>query len=384
MSETELLFRRLSTVEPETVRWLWRDRIPLGKLTVLDGDPGLGKSTLLLDLAARVTTGAPMPDGAPTENGLVILVTGEDGIADTVRPRFDAAGGDAERLNVLEAARDERGVRPLSLPEDVAALRAALLPLKRARLIIIDPFVAFLANYVNSRIDHDIRRTLAPLASLAADLEAAIVLIRHLNKAAGGVALYRGGGSIGIIGAARSGLLLARDPEDEQRRVLAVTKSNLAAEAPSLACQLETAPNGAAQVVWGGTSAHRANALLAVPVDDAERSELDEASDFLTDVLGDGSRTVREVTAGARAAGIAERTLWRARRALGVESRRVGGIADKGSWLLTLPINGANGRHSQSAQTTGLPAKDARADLDDRDRAGDGRGDAWEPEEPAA
>src|SRR5207245_6247511 len=100
----------LNQVEPCPATWLWPGWIPLGKLTVLDGDPGLGKSTLLLDLAARVTTGTPMPDGAPTEKGLVILATGEDGVADTVRPRFDAAGGEAERLNVLEAVRDDRGL----------------------------------------------------------------------------------------------------------------------------------------------------------------------------------------------------------------------------------------------------------------------------------
>jgi len=326
VSETELLFRRLSTVEPETVRWLWRDRIPLGKLTVLDGDPGLGKSTLLLDLAARVTTGTAMPDGAPAENGLVILVTGEDGIADTVRPRFDAAGGDAERLNVLEAVRDDRGVRPLSLPEDVAALRATLLPLKRARLIIVDPFVAFLANYVNSRIDHDIRRTLAPLATLAAELDAAIVLLRHLNKASGGSALYRGGGSIGIIGAARAGLLVARDPDDEQQRVLAVTKSNLAPLAPSLSFTLDGAPNGAGRIRWLGESALRADALVRDPEDADEREAARDLRGFLHELVEATPRTFKEVQHACRTAGFdaSERTLRRRLRAAGLVAQRHG------------------------------------------------------------
>ena len=360
MSETELLFRRLSTVEPETVRWLWRDRIPLGKLTVLDGDPGLGKSTLLLDLAARVTTGTAMPDGAPAENGLVILVTGEDGIADTVRPRFDAAGGDAERLNVLEAVRDDRGVRPLSLPEDVAALRATLLPLKRARLIIVDPFVAFLANYVNSRIDHDIRRTLAPLATLAAELDAAIVLLRHLNKASGGSALYRGGGSIGIIGAARAGLLVARDPDDEQQRVLAVTKSNLAPLAPSLSFTLEGAPNGAGRIRWLGESALRADALVSEPEDADEREAARDLRGFLHELVEAAPRTVKEVQRACREAGfnVHDTTLRRARKAAGITAQRHG--FGPGSAIIWSLGNGHSDHipsiGSISTSTPGMPA----------------------------
>jgi hypothetical protein len=357
---------------------LWRDRIPLGKLTVLDGDPGLGKSTLLLDLAARVTTGSPMPDGAPTDRGLVILATGEDGIADTVRPRFDAAGGDAERLNVLEAVRDERGVRPLSLPEDVDALRAALLPLKRARLIIVDPFVAFLANYVNTRIDHDVRRTLTPLASLAAELDAAIVLLRHLNKATGPSALYRGGGSIGIIGAARAGLLAARDPDDETRRVLAVTKSNLGPAAASLAFTVEGAANGAGCVRWLGESAHRANDLVHDDGDSDERATAQDLRAFIREMVETTPRTQREATAAIRAAGftVTDRTVQRARKAAGVAVKRHGfGPGSTVIWALE------NGHTRHIPVIDDIPAGvSGMSGMVGYDASGNGRGDAWEAE----
>jgi len=370
VSETEILFRQLSTVEPEPVRWLWLNRIPLGKLTVLDGDPGLGKSTLLLDLAARVTTGTPMPDGAATDQGLVVLVTGEDGIADTVRPRFDAAGGDAARLHVLEAVRDERGVRALSLPEDVDALRAKLLPLKRARLIIIDPFVAFLANYVNSRIDHDVRRTLAPLAALAGELETAIVLLRHLNKATGPSALYRGGGSIGIIGAARAGLLVARDPDDEQRRVLAVTKSNLGPAAPSLGFAVEGASNGAGRIHWLGETAHRANDLVQDVGDEDERQDARDVQGFLRELVELTPRTFKEVQTACRNAGFdpSERTLRRRLRAAGLVAQRHG--FGPGSAMIWSLGNGHSG-HIPAIQDTpmGMAGMASMGRYDDPDEA---------------
>jgi hypothetical protein len=316
----------------------------------------------------------------------VVLVTGEDGIADTVRPRFDAAGGDAERLNVLEAVRDERGVRPLSLPEDVDALRTQLGPLKRARLIIIDPFVAFLANYVNSRIDHDVRRTLTPLATLAAELDAAIVLLRHLNKATGPSALYRGGGSIGIIGAARAGLLAARDPDDEQKRVLAVTKSNLGPPAPSLSFALEGAPNGAGRIRWLGESAHRADALVSQVEDAEEREAARDLCGFLHELVEAAPRTFKEVQAACRNAGLdaSDRTLRRARKAAGITAQRRGfGPGSAVVWSLGnghsghIPVIGDTSQ--EMADMTGMGRYDGPGDGIERLPC---RGDAAEPEVP--
>src|SRR5918997_427133 len=179
----------LSEVEPEQVEWLWPGRLPLGKLAVLDGDPGLGKSALTLDLAARVSAGLELPDGG----------------------RCGPAGADNERIVALTMIGvGTRAERLVSLTQDLDAIEAAIGRVGAA-LVVIDPLMAFLTGKTDSHKDQDIRRGLAPLAALAERKGAAVLLVRHLNKSAGGNALYRGGGSIGIIGAARAGLVVAPD-----------------------------------------------------------------------------------------------------------------------------------------------------------------------------
>jgi hypothetical protein len=159
------------------------------------------------------------------------------------------------------------------------------------------------------------------------------VVVRHLTKAAGGNALYRGGGSIGIVGAARCALLVAKHPEDENLRVVASVKSNLGPPASSLAFTLSQAANGAVGVEWKGVTSLSAAALLAAPVDPEERSALDEAKEFLCDVLGDGPRWSKAVTKEAREARISEITLKRAKSELGVRSEKEA----EGSWSWRLP-----------------------------------------------
>jgi len=317
----------LSDVQPERVRHLWPGRLPLGKLTVVDGDPGLGKTTVLLDIGARLTTHAPMPDGTRSDlNGPagVVILTAEDGLADTIRPRLDAAGADVSRVVALECLVNGDEERSLSLT-DLNAIEAAVQAVG-AKLVIIDPLMAFLGSETNSYRDQDMRRVLAPLARLAERLGCAIVVIRHLSKGGGANAVYRGGGSIGIIGAARCGLLVAADPEDETgaHRILAVTKSNLAAMPPALAYTLQPAANGTAYVAWEGATAHTAKQLLASPEDDGERGAKTDAMDVLRTILADGPRSAADVKREAAQAGVAERTLRRAKDALGVVVRKDG------------------------------------------------------------
>jgi hypothetical protein len=189
-----------------------------------------------------------------------------------------------------------------------------------AALLIVDPLMAYLDGDTNSHRDQDVRRALRPLADLAERTGVAVVVIRHLNKAPGGPAIYRGGGSIGIIGAARIALLVGQDPEDEDRRVLAPLKVNVGVKPAALAYRLEEAPNGSVRVAWEGECSLTAAQLLAAPATDEERGAVDEAVDWLCERLTDGAIDAKPLKADARRAGIAERTLWRAAKRLGVKT----------------------------------------------------------------
>ena len=186
----------MSDVEAERVQWVWRNWVALGKLTLVDGDPGVNKTTLALDVAGRVSNGSLMPDSAPGVDGGVVIVTGEDGLADTIRPRLEAAGADLTRIRAIQTAGESDDERPLSLPEDLPVIEQAIVNVG-AKLVIIDPLMAFLSGRVDSHRDQDVRRALVQLASLANRCAVAVIVIRHLNKTQGARAIYRGGAPSG-------------------------------------------------------------------------------------------------------------------------------------------------------------------------------------------
>jgi RecA-family ATPase len=348
----------LANVHPESVSWVWPARVPVGKLTVLDGDPGVTKSTLAVEMAAHVSTGRPWPDRQPCPQGDVLVLSAEDGLADTIRPRLDAAGGDPSRVHALTGVRylDDDGElreRPVTLA-DIGPIGDAI----RAHgvtLLIIDVLMAYLPGGTDSHRDQDVRSVLARLAALAEDTGCAVLLLRHLNKTAGGNPLYRGGGSIGIVGAARSGLLVAVDPEDDARRVLTTTKCNLAPEPQSLAYRVAEADNGVACIVWDGTSTHRASDLLDRREDDDERSERHEAVEWLLDYLARNGGEVRagDATRDAARDGIAKTTLHRARRRAGVGSVK-SGLHGGWVWRLDQPRfhQGSEGSSPQDRESS--------------------------------
>ena len=324
----------LSEVEPVRVEWLWPRRIPKGKITVLDGDPDNGKSVLTTDLAARITAGLALPDGTPTEPAGAVIVSAEDGASDTIRPRFDAAGGDPSRALLL--GDDE----PFAIPADIPKLERAVKHVNAA-LVVVDPIMAFLSGDVNSNRDQDVRRALTPLKRMAERTGAAVVLVRHLNKTQGGNPLYRGGGSIGIIGAARSGMVVGPHPDSDELRVLAGQKNNLSLPPQSLAYRIETAQNGAAKIAYKGFSEATAAQLLWVPKDEEEKSALTEAKEFLASELARSPVSAKSIKKSAREADISERTLRRAKQILGVMSEK----ESDGSWTWSLPDREVEGGH---------------------------------------
>ncbi len=358
----------LSSVEPERVDWLWPNRLPFGKLVLLDGDPALGKSTLSLTLAAHVTTGTPWPDGTDCPIGDVVLLSAEDGRADTIRPRLDVANADPERVHAFTSVPyiTEDGTqrtRPPTLA-DVDYLRGIVKHTK-ARLVIVDVLMAYLPGQVDSHRDQDVRAVLHRLGSLADETMCTVLLLRHLNKTSGGNAVYRGGGSIGIVGAARAGYLVAPDPDDEtgQTIVLACVKNNLAAMPPSLNYRLETASGShVARVVWCGESTHQADQLLTTD-SDAERSERDEAVEWLIGYLAerDGQAQAGDVIKAAGRDGITKTTLTRARQRAGVTSAKEG---MRGGWMWSLEPRRVHeeSEESEGSSSQGLDSSDSSVD----------------------
>jgi putative DNA primase/helicase len=338
-----VVVRRLSDVQAETVHWLWRGRIPFAKLTALDGDPGLGKSTLTLDIAARLTRGDVMPDGSIGDQEgprSVLLLTAEDGVADTIKPRLAAMGADQDHVFVLDevAGEDGHGQMP-AIPRDLAVIEA-LVRAHDVGLIVVDPLIAFLgdSSETNTWRDQDIRRALGPCAAMLERTGAALVMVRHLNKGAGGNPIYRGGGSIGIIGAARMGLMVSTDPDDDTRlrRILAMTKANLSAPSKSMAYHMEQAINGSVRIVWEGETEHTAVGLLADPLPEDERDMLAGAIEFLKGELYGEPVETKEIYRRGRESGYSQRSIERARKKLGVVSAKKTG--PWGKWCLSLPV----------------------------------------------
>ena len=321
----------MSEIEPERVEWLWDGWIPLGKVTILDGDPDRGKSMILYYLAARVTTGKPLPDGQPLEKGGALILSMEDGAADTIVPRFLAAGGDPTKAKIIGSK------QPLVIPDDLDRLERAIRQ-TGARFVAIDPVMSFLADGVDTRSDQQVRRALQPLVDIAERTGAAIVLCRHLNKSGGGPTIYRGQGSIGFIGIVRSGLMVGKHPDQEDAFVLARAKGNLSKPPDSLAYRITGAVTSCgiptARIEYLGTTEITADQMNAASSDEGERGRLTEAKGFLRDVLRAGPVPSKQIKKEANEADIAWRTIERAKAELKVQSYKDG---DTGKWMWVLP-----------------------------------------------
>jgi hypothetical protein len=325
MSRRSLRVVRCADITPAAVEWLWEPYLARGKLAVLDGDPGTGKSFVTVDLAARLSRGTAMPGGrrSPSPPATVLLLNAEDDAADTIRPRVLAAGGDPDRVSVLAAPGLGLDRLP-QFPDDIPALERAVRR-SGAALVVIDPMMAFLPPTVSANNDQCVRTALTPLAAMAAGTGACVVLVRHMRKAGGPTALYRGAGSIGILGAVRTGFVVARHPDDPDLRVLAMTKTNVGPPGPSLGFRLvRDAATGQTVVSWTGPLDLTADDLCGAGTPlRAGRHSRERATEWLRQFLAEGPRRVAEVQEASAGAGIAWRTLERAKESLGVRSEAV-------------------------------------------------------------
>lgn len=324
---------RLSDVTPERVRWLVRGILPFGKFCLIEGDPGVSKSILTLDIVAAITSGQPVLGAQPSPPRNVVIVTYEDGLADTIRPRIDTLGGDPNRVLVFRGVAlggdDER--QP-TFPDDCLHLQG-IIEEHDAGFVVIDPLGAAIGEATDSHKDASVRRVTARLARLAEDTGACVLGVRHLIKGAAANALRAGGGSIAFVAAARVALLVSLHPEDadraqhQRRRILACVKNNLAPYPPSRIFEVyEPEGHEHPRVRWLGESPLSADDLNAAAAasNAEERDSARDRIDWLREVLSAGEMDSREVLQLGRKAGYAERSLQRAAKVLGVCSQRQG------------------------------------------------------------
>jgi len=326
----------MADVKSEPVEWLWRDRIPAGKLTLLAGPPGVGKSYLTHYLAAQITRGAEWPDGVSgyAPHGDVLLIGIEDSYPDTVRPRLEAMGADLAKVDALD---DVLGVNriPFNLQLHQFVLDEVL-KRKRYKLLVIDPINAFLGR-VDSHRDAEVRSILSPLGQLAARHGAALVAVTHLNKSRDGSALNRTMGSVAFTAASRSALLVTEDPGNPQRKLLLPFKSNLCKKAPGLGFSISDCG-----VRWDANPvAIDADAALAPPLETSnkpgpDQSARKQAVEWLRALLANGPLEAAAIREEAESAGYAWRTVHRAKDELLVTPSRA---EFGGQWHWELPAN---------------------------------------------
>lgn len=249
----------LSDVSPKDVSWLWPRRLPLGKLVMLDGDPGLGKTTAMFDIAARVTTGRCMPNETKSRTpGGVVLICLEDGLEDTIQPRLARAGADLSKIVSIGFIKtiDANGVeyeRPFNLATDLPLLEGAIERVN-AKFVIIDPVMAILGGKDTYK-DNEVRSTLSPLKALVEKTNVCAVMIRHVTKGGSDKLIYQGGGSIAFIGLARVGLMVLKNPDNEDQVVFANPKNNLSTLADKLLYRIMSDENDQRPYVkWEGVT----------------------------------------------------------------------------------------------------------------------------------
>lgn len=351
----------MADVKPETVRWLWHPYIALGKLTLLEGDPGIGKSTLTCALTSAVTNGRGFPGAEAFEPANVLMLSAEDGLADTLRPRLDAVSADASRVMALG--------EPLTLDTSgMIKLEAAIIEYN-PKLVIIDPLFAYTGGKTDIHRANECRAISAPLAAIAERQGCAIIAVRHLGKSrGGGHALNAGIGSIDFVAAARSVLLAGQEPNDPTKRAVVQTKNNLAPIGEAVGYTIE-----GGKFYWTGASTLTAGVILSMPSDEEERGTLAEAKDFLLAALSGGTRDSKALKDEARQAGVSGRTLFRAKKALKVKAEKIGLPGTDGQkWVWKLTAEGCqpSAEECQSSDIGNLRTSECENSLFGKDLAG--------------
>lgn len=326
--EPNLKLINMEQVEVEKIDWLLYPFIPFGKVTIVQGDPGEGKTTMVLQIIAKLTKGeAVLPSGSDEpaleektmdlEPVNVIYQTAEDGLGDTIKPRLLSAGADCSRVMVIDD-----NDQALTMMD--ARLEEAIIKTK-ARLVVLDPIQGFLGAAVDMHRANEIRPLMKRVAVLAEKYHCAIILIGHMNKNSNGKSSYRGLGSIDFQAAARSVLIVGRIKDEPEIRVVCHVKSSLAPEGKYIAFRLDKDTG----FEWIGEYDISADDLLS---GDNRGQKIHEAKEFLKEILVSGSVAQTKVAEEAESRGIKKKTLWNAKKELEIESVKIGN-----QWFWMLP-----------------------------------------------
>jgi len=329
----------MADVPPEEVRWLWPNRIPLGKLTIIAGDPGLGKSYMVLDIIARVSKGFPWPDapGSDAPLGGAVILTCEDGLGDTIRPRLDTLGADCAKIVAMRGVNRGDGKMDQLTLDDIAPLRRMIESVDDCKAVMIDALSGYLGS-ADSHKNAETRAVLANLALLAEETGAAIIGVSHLSKSGVHIkrSAYRVMGSLAFVAAPRAVWAVGVDPDDEDRRIIANIKMNIAKPAPSWAYRIDDIG-----LHWETTACgiYCDTALGDERGGDRDSPALDQACEFLEAQLCVEPRgvAVKDLKRRAADADHSWRTIERAKKRIGIEVERRGGAGADGAWWWFIP-----------------------------------------------
>ncbi len=353
---------RGTDLTPEPIRWLWGDWLALGKLHILAGAPGQGKTTIALAMAATVTIGGRWPDGGRSDKGNVLIWSGEDDPADTLLPRLLAAGADSARCHFIQGTRDKDGsIQPFNPARDLPGLRKVIAEIGGIRLLVVDPVVSAVTG--DSHKNTEVRRALQPLVDLAGACNCAVLGITHFAKGGQGTdPAQRVVGSVAFTAVARIVMVAAKvkGEEGQDARILARSKSNIGPDDGGFEYhleQVEVLPEiQASRIAWGKAVKGTARELLTDP-DDQPQEDTSDAAEMLRAELDSVLWTNSEdASKPLKAAGFSKKQIWQASKKVDVMRKKDG---MKGGWLWRLPASTEDSRATQNPEDSAEDSEDS-------------------------
>ena len=352
-----LRIEKASDVKIRPIKWLWPGVLAIGKLVIIAGDPGLGKSQVCLFVCATVSNGGKWPVSEETcDKGSVLILSAEDGAEDTIVPRLRAVDANLENIHIVQAVKlDKEKERAFDLTRDVEQLRHTVKRIDNVRLIVVDPISAYMGN-IDSHRNTEVRAALTPVVEFAEEIGACLLCVTHLNKGGQGNALSRVTGSIAFTAAARASFLVSRDNDDHDLRLMLPLKNNLAKDTHGFGYRIEEKNLSGIDtscVTWEKATVN----LTAEDVLSTEGHREDNngmAEEFLLQELADGSEVLcKTLYEKAKVMEITPKVLWNAKNKIGVIIKKLG-FKEGWAWYLPNVSKPEDSQHSKIPEDSNI------------------------------